>query len=225
MDLSAYEISPVMYSVLHVGMVIAPLREQIPAPTIGDVNDNGTGTGMRNITWPTSSPVTGRREENPNTQDLLANEEMRKTWEIHWSNAAEEKEYKWKSVRDAILELTDEHTTIRFRRMPALIRIIWDAHWEAIERAAPASTRFAIYVQIKMEIENADGAPCLTKLRHMIDAMGKVDILGMYSAHAERLYGLGSKVSLREWYRQRDWRTFTMVCCLMNGFTRCNDYP
>ena len=103
----------------------------------------------------------------------------------------EEKEYRWKSVRDAILELTEEHTPIRFKRMPALLRIIWDAHWEAIEHATPASTRFAIYVQIKMEVENAERAPCLTKLGHVVDALGKVETLAMYSRHAERLYGLG----------------------------------
>ena len=107
---------------------------------------------------------------------------------IDW---AAEKEYRWKSARDAILGLTEEHAPIRFERMPALLRIVWDAHWEAIERATPGSIRFAIYVQIKMEVENAERAPCLTKLRHMVDALEKVETLGMYWRHAERLYGLG----------------------------------
>ncbi|KAF8435845.1 hypothetical protein L210DRAFT_986258 [Boletus edulis BED1] len=187
MDLSAYDIVTVTHPALPSGSIAIDGLEHV------DVNDNENDSEMTDITWPPSSPFAGRREGYPTTQDPLANEETKTPWEIHQENETEEKEYTWKSVRDAILELTEEHTTIRFRRMPALIRIIWDAHWEAMERASPASTRFAIYVQIKMEIESADRAPCLMKLRHIIDAMGKVDTLGVYSAHAERLYGLGEQ--------------------------------
>lgn len=39
--------------------------------------------------------------------------------------------------------------------MPVLLHIIWDANWVATERAMPASSRLEMYVQIKMEVENA----------------------------------------------------------------------
>ena len=87
--------------------------------------------------------------------------------------------------------LIEEHAPIRFERMPALLWIILDAHWKVIECATLASIEFVIYVQIKMEVENAKRAPCLMKLRHVVDVLGKVEALGVYWRHAERLYGLG----------------------------------
>lgn len=87
------------------------------------------------------------------------------------------------------MQRKDELRIVKFRRIPGLIRIIWDAHWDALHHGSPASIRFAIYVEEKIDVEAPERAPCQVQIMHIVEAIGKVEELDMYSAQARMWCG------------------------------------
>ncbi|KAG6369563.1 hypothetical protein JVT61DRAFT_14271 [Boletus reticuloceps] len=85
--------------------------------------------------WSLSSPPTQYHEGIPNVQTPIT------PWQIHAVDEIPAQEYTWKAVREAILRRREERMLVRFQRMPGLIRVIWDAHWEAHQHGSPACTR------------------------------------------------------------------------------------
>ncbi|KAG6369711.1 hypothetical protein JVT61DRAFT_13636 [Boletus reticuloceps] len=123
-------------------------------------------------------------EGTPNVQTPVT------PWEIHAMNEMPAQGYTWKAVREAILRRREELMVVRFQRMPGLIRVIWDAHWEAHRHESLACMRFRMYVEEKIDVEAVERAPCQVEIRHMMDSMGKVEALQRYSVQGRRLYEL-----------------------------------
>jgi hypothetical protein len=84
-----------------------------------------------------------------------------------------------------------QRTVVKFLQMPALLRIIWDAYLEAMERSTPASNRLSMDVEYLFRMEFVR-PPTQVQIRSVIERIDGVDGLGMYSQAAKRLYELAS---------------------------------
>lgn len=68
-----------------------------------------------------------------------------------------------------------------------MIRVIWDAHWEAIHHESAACMRFGIYLEEKINVEADERAPCQAEIKHIMDAMGRVPELIRYSEQGRKM--------------------------------------
>ena len=102
-----------------------------------------------------------------------------------------EKRYTWTSLRAAILQQGVQRAVVKFLQMPALLRIIWDAYLEAMERSTPASNRLSTDIEYLVRMEFVR-PPTQVQIRSVIEKIDGVDGLGMYSKAAKRLYELAN---------------------------------
>ena len=78
----------------------------------------------------------------------------------------------------------------KFIQMPALLRIVWDAYWEALERRTPTGTQVVNAIEGMIRLECVK-PPTQLQIHSMIDAIGMTDDLKMYSDAACRMYDVG----------------------------------
>ncbi|KAF8119964.1 hypothetical protein EV363DRAFT_1193808 [Boletus edulis] len=101
----------------------------------------------------------------------------------------QERRYSWTGFRDAILERHAERAFVKFTQIPALLQIIWDAYWEALQHHDPAATQVANVIECTI-LQDCVRAPTQVQIRAMIDAIRVAASLNIYAYTAQKIYNV-----------------------------------